>query len=155
VEVGYVEIIPGTGYIMGMDIWATIDEQLHAHSPELGQTLVPLVQDITPVRTGALQSSVTYEAYPDPQGYGAGQSDLVFVYAEDAEQLAAWKRVYVQYQEGPPLGLRTYTNPPRQMFLQTAQGMGYTETADWAVHYVQTALDMCAGGAGVPWGHSP
>lgn len=150
-----VEIIPGTGFIMGMDIWATIDEQLHEHSPELGATLAYLVEDLTPVLTGALQSSISHEDYPDPQGYGVGESDLTWIYAADAPQLAAWNRIYVAYQEGPPLGLSTYTNPPRQMFLTVGEGEGVVQSEEWAVRYCQLALDMCAGGAGVPWNSGP
>lgn len=134
----------------GMNTWATIDEQLHGHSPELGDVLVPLVQAKTPVLTGALQSDMTYEAYPDPEDPGMGEEDLVFVYAEGAEQLATWDRIYVQYQEGGPLGLPTYTNPPRLMFLTTAESDGLEATTEWAMEWIAYANFLCVSGAGVP-----
>lgn len=141
---GGVEIIAGTGGILRANIGATIDEQLHEHTPQLGEVLVELVQAKTPVRRHALIEDVAFEAYPDP-----GDSELVFVYAGEEHQLGAWHRVYAQYQEGPPMGLDTYTNPPRHMFAGTAEGDGVGFVEDWAVTYVQLALDMCAGGAGV------
>jgi hypothetical protein len=149
-ETGSVEIIAGTGGILNTDIWATIDEQLHENTPDLGQNLTELVQEKTPVRTSALQMDMTYEAYPDPQGAGGGEGDLVWIYAEDANQLAVWSRVYVQYQEGDPLGVPTYTNPPREMFYLTATTDGLPVVETWAQYWIQEALDMCAGGAGVP-----
>jgi hypothetical protein len=149
-QVGYVEILAGTGGIINTDIWATIDEQLHEHTPDLGTDLTQLVQQKTPVLTGALEMSMTFEAYLDPQGSGGGPGDLVFIYADDADQLAVWARVYVQYQEGDPLGVPTYTNPPREMFYQTATTDGLPIVETWAAYWIQWALDMAAGGAGVP-----
>lgn len=146
--VGSISIIDDNNF-MGMDLWATIDEQLHEHSPELGTLLVPLVQAKTPVLTGALQSDMTYEAYPDPEPPGGGDEDLVYVYAAGDAQMATWQRIYVQYQEGGPLGLPTYTNPPRQMFYKTADSDGLTETAEWAYTYVEYAELLCVSGAGV------
>src|SRR5260221_478476 len=144
----YIQIIPGTGMIIGQDIGATIDEQLHEHSPELGLVLKDLVQNLTPILTGALISDITYEAYPDPGGFG--QSDLVLIFSETLAQEAFWKRVYVAYQEGGLLGLPTYTNNPHEMFWETASGAGLDFVKLWATMYVQVAIDMCVIGVGVP-----
>lgn len=135
----------------GMNKWATIDEQLHEHTPDLGDVLVPLVQAKTPVLTGALSSDMTYEAYTNPEDPTMGEEDLVYVYAEGSEQLAAWDRIYVQYQEGGPLGLPTYTNPPREMFLTTAETDGLAVTTEWAVEWVDYANLLCLSGAGIPY----
>lgn len=135
----------------GMDKWATIDEQLHEHTPDLGALLVPLVQAKTPVLTGALQSDMTYEAYTNPEEPGMDEEDLVYVFAEGAQQMSAWQRIYVQYQEGGPLGLPTYTNPPREMFLTTAETDGLEATTEWAITWIEYANLLCLSGAGVPY----
>lgn len=151
-EIGNVAIIAGTGGIIDCDVWGTMNEQLHENSPELGKALVIMVQDRTQVLTGALFSDMTYEAYMDPdEGIDVGESDLVWVYAEDTAQQAFWKRVYVAYQEGGVLGLATYTNPPREMFFQTAETDGFEATQIWALEQIFKANELCASGAGVPW----
>ena len=140
---GYVSVIAGTGGIIGQDIWATIDERLHEHTTELGLGLQEMVRELTPILTGALIMDISYEAY-------AGGDDLVWVYAEDIAQEAFWNRIYVQYQEGGPLGEPTYTNDPHEMFLETAQGAGADYAQTWAELYVAEALGLCAIGAGLP-----
>ena len=136
--------------ITGTDMWATIDEQLHDHTPDLGAILVPMVQARTPVWTGALQGSITYEAYENPEPPG-GEEDLVYVYAPDDAQLAAWNRIYVQYVEGEPLGLHTYTNPARGIYFNTAQAEGFDATLLWAVTWIDYANTLAMSGAGVPF----
>jgi hypothetical protein len=143
----YINLVAGTGGIINTDVWATIDEQLHAHSDELGQTLQTLVQNLTPIRTGALVMDISYEAYLDPGGVGA---DIAYVYAEEVEQQAYWNRVYVQYQEGGILGEPTYTNDPHEMFYGVATGDGLDQTQMWAETWVQYAIDLCLAGAGIP-----
>lgn len=145
---GYVEIIPGTGFILGQDISATIDEQLHEGSPELGLALKDFVQELTPILTGALLMDISFEAYPDPGGPG---SDLVLIYAETIAQEAFWNRIYVQFQEGGPLGEHTYTNDPHEMFFETSRGAGLDFVRIWAEARVQMAVDLCLAGAGVPY----
>jgi hypothetical protein len=145
VEVGSVEIIAGTGGIMGVDIWATVDERLHERSPRLATELRFLVENKTPVWTGALMEDVQEESYPAPGG-----DDLVWIYSANEEQLIAWNRIYVEYQEGGPLGLPTYTNDPRQMYYDTAAGDGLLATEFWALEAVNEAMDMVVGGAGIP-----
>lgn len=146
---GYLEIIAGTGGIMNCDIWATVDEQLHEYTPELGKILTYLVMQKTPVLTGALQGDMTYEAYTSPGGYGMG-SDLVYIYATGDFQQAVWNRIYVWYQEGEPLGAFTITNAPRMFFVNTALGDGRQAAMAWAQLAVSIALGLCAAGAGVP-----
>lgn len=146
---GGVDIIAGTGGIIHQNIDATIKRELHDHSPELGQTLVDLVVEKTPIRTGALQSSIWAETGGGPGGYGMAD-DLVYIFAQDLPQLMQWKRVYVQYQEGDPLGLPTYTNAPREMFWLTATTDGLDMVKVWALYYASVALGLCALGVGVP-----
>jgi hypothetical protein len=128
-----------------------MDEQLHAHSPELGEILRDLVREKTPVLTGALLLDMSYEAYPDPAGFDAGESDLVWIYSEDLAQEAFWQRVYVQYQEGQPLGLHTFTNDAREMFYSTAITDGLAATEIWALKVVFMANELIVSGAGLPW----
>jgi hypothetical protein len=146
-----ISIIAGTGMIMGADVWATIDEQLHDHTPEIGEDLRTLVRAKTPILTGALFIDMSYEAYTNPQGYGAGESDLVWIYSEEIEQQAFWDRIYVQYQEGGALGEHTFTNAPREMFFKTASTDGLAEVIMWAEKWVSYANLLCVSGAGVPW----
>lgn len=141
----YMMVIPGTGMIMKMDMWATIDEQLHEHSPEIGEIVQWLVKQKTPVDTGALMGDVTYDAYLD-----TGDADIAWITTNTGEQIAAWNRIYVAYQEGPPMGLDTYTNLPRLMFMRTSEEDGPPAVEIWGVVHVQEALDMCAAGAGIP-----
>jgi hypothetical protein len=142
----YIDIVAGTGMIMGQDIWGTIDEQLHEATPELGLGLQDLIRELTPIRTGALLMDISFEAYTDP-----GDSDLVWMYPEDTAQEAFWNRIYVQYQEGGPLGEHTYTNDPHEMFYETATGAGLDFTKSWAELHIQEAIDLCMAGAGVPF----
>lgn len=149
--VGSISIIDLVNYA-GMNKGATIAEQLHDHTPDLGTALVPLVQAKTPMLTGALESDMTFEAYTSPMSApDEGDDDLVYIYAEGSQQLAAWNRIYVQYQEGGPLGLPTYTNPPREMFLTTAETDGLVVTTEWAMEWIEYANLLCLSGAGVPY----
>lgn len=86
--------------------------------------------------TGALASSVTGRV-------GAGKPNLVSVWFNPSPQIAQWGRVYAAYQEGPPIGLSTYTNPPRHMLYDStedaeqiitwATDTGQSGANDWAV----------------------
>lgn len=145
-----INIIPGTGQIIGQDLWATIEHELRGHASELGKALKDQVHTKTPVLSGSLQDDLTFSATDAPGGYALGPDDLVYVYAEGVEQQAYWNRIYVQYVEGGPLGMPTWTNPPREVFYETAMGEGLDTTTVWADIYVQEALDLCAFGMGVP-----
>ncbi len=145
-EVGSVEIIAGTGLIIHQDIWGTINHQLHEHTPELGLGEAELVIQRTPFLTGALQADV--QSTPE---MSTSSNELVWIFAQNIEQLLAWRRIYVAYQEGDPLGLPTFTNDPREMFFLTAQGDGLVLAETWATYYVNVALGMCIMGAGLPF----
>ncbi len=97
----------------------------------LAEAINERIQGRTPVDTGALVSSEKFEINQD-----TNIPDLINFYADDAEQLAAWGRVYVLYQEGPPLGLSTYTNDPHQMYF-------LSESED--LSEAQAYLDMTVG----------
>jgi hypothetical protein len=124
-----------------------LNHELHAKAPELGVILGGLVQDKTPVLTGSLRDDVTYEA-----AYSDSDPQLVLIYTSGVHQTETYKRAYVTYQEGPPLGEHTYTNPPRQMFLLTAEGDGRDAVEIWAQFVVQDAIAMTGLGAGAPMG---
>jgi hypothetical protein len=121
------------------DVGKRIIEHWHRHAQELGQAETATVAARTPVLTGALRSSVVGE-YP-----GAGDT-LLRIYFDDGPQLATWKRVYDKYQEGPPLGVSTYTNPPRHM-LQSADPNDLPLIKSWAAVYAQEAIDAFTGAA--------
>lgn len=136
-----------TGPIIHQDMWATVERELHLQAPELGVILVSLVREKTPVLTGALQSSIT--AIANPPG---DRANLLEVFPADDEQLITWGRIYAPYQEGPPLGLSTYTNEPRQMFQLTADTDGLAATEIWAQAAVDGGLALAALGNGVRFG---
>jgi hypothetical protein len=139
-----ISIIAGTGQIIGQDIEATIKEVLHARTPDLRDMEVSNIQDRTPVRTGALQSSIDGIPYLD-----SGTDDLVFLFANDQPQLSEWGRVYAPYQEGPDLGLHTYTNPPRLMFASVLTD-DIPQIEQWGIDACNEALNLCANGQGIP-----
>lgn len=142
---GGVEIIAGTGGILGINIGATVREQLHTNSFQIGNALEELVRVKTHILTGALQESMTHDDYPDDT-----TDDLTFVYANDLQQLQEWNRIYVQYQEGGPLGEETYTNDPVMMFQDTADTDGLETVEAWALATTQDGLDLCTYGGGIP-----
>jgi hypothetical protein len=132
---GYVEIIAGTGSIIKSDMWGTINKNLHERAPELGKAIQDYVDELTPIRTGALIMDITFVTYPEDN------KDIVLVYAENIAQQAFWNRIYVQYQEGGPLGEHTYTNDPHEMFFETARGAGLDFTNTWAEKVVLDSMD--------------
>jgi len=146
VEVGSVEIIAGTGLIIHQDLWGTINHELHEFTPELGDIMKELIIQRTPFLTGALQADMDF--IPEQS---TSTNELLWVFAQNIEQLLAWRRIYVAYQEGDPLGLPTFTNDPREMFFLTAQGDGLVATETWALYHVNIALGMCVMGVGVPF----
>lgn len=77
--------------------------------------------------TGALASSVTGQAYPNSKN-----GTIVAVWFNAAQQIAEWGRYYAPYQEGPPLGLSTYTNPPRHMLFDS-QTEDAEQIRQWAI----------------------
>lgn len=141
----YIEIIAGTGGIIHQNVWATIDEVMHKNANLMADELVYLVKLKTPIRTGSLWTDIQSDSYPDPGG-----EDLAYIYSATSEQIAAWQRVYVDYQEGGILGLPTYTNDPHEMFQITSDTDGPPMVEAWALASIQEALDLCIAGAGVP-----
>jgi hypothetical protein len=105
---------------------AEVNAALHLHSPELATDELQRVRDRTPYLTGALRSAAEARSYQ-----GATSRQLVKIWYSDEPQLFEWNRVYVAYQEGPPLGLSTYTNPPRLM-LQQAPAVDTPAIQAWA-----------------------
>jgi hypothetical protein len=88
-----------------------------------------------PYSTGALASSVTGQAYP-----GSKNGTLIAVWFNNAQQYAEWGRYYAPYQEGPPLGLHTYTIGMHHM-LYDSQEQDAGEITDWAVQAGQATVD--------------
>jgi hypothetical protein len=85
--------------------------------------------------TGALASSVTGQAYA-----GAKNETLIAVWFNNAQQYAQWGRYYAPYQEGPPIGLSTYTNAPRHLLFD-AQTDDASQIAQWAATAGQPVFD--------------
>lgn len=135
-------VVEAPGHFLNQDWSDTVLETLHEHADELGLLEQESVQSRTPQLTGALKSSEKYEIFPDPH-----DPNLVFLYADDVEQLAEWNRVYVAYQEGGALGLPTYTNPPHEMFAQVGT-TDLLQIETWALRTLATAFETLAEGLG-------
>jgi hypothetical protein len=90
------------------NIAGEMEDALRLHAGELADLEFYNISARTPVRTGALLSDLQEQA-------NVSNSILAYIFFGTSNQLDEWDRVYVQYQEGPPLGASTYTNPARQM----------------------------------------
>lgn len=90
--------------------------------------------------TGALASSVTGNV-------GSGHPNLVSVWFNNAQQYSQWGRYYAPYQEGPPIGLSTYTNEPRHM-LYDSKTDDVSQIQQWAVESGGSAANDWALGIG-------
>jgi len=108
---------------------------LHDHAGEIAQEVEQRIEDRTPEDTGALKEDETYEL-------GQG-NELVKWYVGSGYQLAEWHRVYSVYQEGPPLGLQTYTPGEHQMYFRVTTEDIPLITA-WAQNLVDQAADAMA-----------
>jgi hypothetical protein len=107
--IGYAELNPPFPVgLMSEDIAGEMEDQLRLYAGDLADIEGFNIAARTPVRTGALQSDITEQA-------NVSDTILAYVYFDTANQLDQWDRVYVQYQEGGILGMKTYTNPPRLM----------------------------------------
>lgn len=95
--------------------------------------------------TGALASSVTGRVGTRASG------KLISVWFNNAQQYAQWGRYYAPYQEGPPIGLSTYTNAPRHM-LYDSQTEDAPAIEEWALEAGGSGADAWAGSiqAGTP-----
>jgi hypothetical protein len=109
---------------------------LRSHASEIAAEIEQQIEDRTPVDTGALKEDETYEV-------NRGGNELVHWYVGDAYQLAENKRVYSAYQEGPPLGLSTYTNDPHQMYFKVTTD-DLPLITDWAQRMVEQAAEQMA-----------
>lgn len=136
------EITIIAGQIIGQDVAATIRQSLHVHAQDLIDLEVPLIRARSPYLTGALRDDIKGIPY-------ATGDDIALLYADDAAQLAQWGRIYAPYQEGPPLGLSTWTNPPHQMFANVlTEDIPVIE--QWAIEAAQEAIGQCTQGTGIP-----
>lgn len=103
--------IPGVDPLQGGS--EKVIERWRTHAPALASMEHTRIAGRTPERTGTLVLSLTQEVNPD-------KDTLARLYFDPDAQLAGpWHRVYAKYQEGPPLGHTTYTNPPRWMVFNT------------------------------------
>lgn len=116
---------------------------LRANSPAIALTLINKLRDRTPHNTGALAEDETAQPYTDPVA-GARTVNLVKFYTDSSAQLSEWGRVYAAYQEGPPLGLATYTNAPHQMFF-LMQSADLGDIAAWAEATLDAAIGDLTG----------
>lgn len=111
---------------------------LHDHSDEIATEVLHRIEDRTKVDTGALKEDETYKL-------GRGEELVTWFVGEDY-QIAENKRYYAPYQEGPPLGLSTYTNDPHQMFFKvTTDDLGLI--ADWAQRVIDDAAEAMSSAA--------
>lgn len=107
---------------------------LHDHAGEIAKAIEEHIEDRTPVDTGALKEDETYTV-------NGGGNELVRWFVGDAYQIAENKRDYAAYQEGPPLGLATYTNGPHQMYFEVTT-TDLDEIGNWAQQLVEEAADQ-------------
>jgi hypothetical protein len=98
-------------HLLDQDLKKTLWRALHRHGFDLATMEQSAIRARTPVDTGALFNSETFTVNPNPQA-----DELVFLYADQQEQLDTWNRIYDLYQEGGALGKPTYTNNPQEMF---------------------------------------
>ena len=108
---------------------------LHDHAPEIAEEVLARIQDRSPKDTGALKGDETYKL-------GDGSS-LVQWYVGADYQITEWGREYDVYQEGPPLGLSTYTTGEHQMFYRVTTD-DLPLIADWAQRTVEGAAESMA-----------
>jgi hypothetical protein len=129
------------------DMFQTILDQMLSDQGEISASLVGAVQDITPVLTGTLRDSATW--YSGDGNKDGQQYILGWVEYDPDQQVDTYNTVYSYYQEGPPMGLETYTNPPRQMLAKTAGGDGMVFVQAWGEEEIQKAVDRMCGGKGI------
>lgn len=140
-----IELVAGTGKIIGQDIFETINQSLHEGSPELAQMEQQSTQARTPVLTGALQSDVVGIEQTDPSNL-----ELALINAANKGQLDEWGRVYDIYVEGGELGAPSPTiHSPAEMFGKILTD-DIAQIEQWAKDWSDKALDLCALGKGVP-----
>jgi hypothetical protein len=143
-NMGGVEIVAPNGDYFFYQKWhETLIKNLYASTEYLGAMEQFNVAARTPVLTGALQASISYDSNHDENN-----ELLAFIYADEGEQEAQWGRVYDVYQEGGALGLATYTNPPREMFAHMFDD-DIPAIEKWGMDACQEGLDELARGEGL------
>lgn len=144
VSSGGFTLIASTPWLVGQqDADATIRKELHDGAQELTDMEIDQIRSRAPVDRGGLYASIWGITYLDPD-----DRNLSYIYPTDSEQLSAWNRVYAQYVEGGVLGSPTWTNPPREIFIQvTTTDLPLIEA--WAFKFGDQALARLAAGTGV------
>lgn len=147
--------LTGPTTFWGQDAYETVLEELYAASDTLGKIEQFNVSARTPVLTGALQSSISYEPMKSPH-----DKVLAFIYADTTPQEDEWGRVYDLYIEGGSggfgvanmgLGLGSNAgNGNREMF-----GRMFTDDLSaieqWGEDALNNATSRLASGKGVPF----
>lgn len=139
-----IELIPGTGAIAGMDLYQTIAEELHAGTPDLAPLILYWMTENTPIRSGALAADEFANPITD-----AHDPTLIDAGIGTRNQLDEYGRLYAAYQEGPSLGLATFTNDPHHM-IQGVIDNHAEDIAAWAYERMDGAITRCVNGTGVP-----
>jgi hypothetical protein len=104
-------------------------EGLHKDAERIAKIIQQRIRDRSPDDTGAMKEDETYKVF------GEGEQ-LVTWYAGSYNQETENHRYYLPYQEGPPMGLKTYTNEPHRMFERvTTEDPGLIE--DWAYQVIE------------------
>ena len=111
------------------------------HADEIAAIEHQNISGRTPEYTGTLDASLTEVLNPDNQ-------TIAQVYTDPDVQLSGpWERVYAQYQEGPPLGVSTYTNGPRQ-YVYGAFTEDLEEIQAWAQTTAQGGVNQMVSSVG-------
>lgn len=121
-----IEVLYNSIPFLDRDLGAEVLSGFYQDQESLASVVNANIQALTPVLTGALRSSEKYDINHDPS-----DPTLIRFYADKAEQLAQWNRVYVSYQEGAPLGQSTYTNAAHQMYYSQATYESIDELLEW------------------------
>lgn len=128
------------GVFLSMPKFADLDMNfvlgsLHEHAEDIAKEVLERIEARTPVDTGALKEDETYVL-------GEPEHAIVTWYVGAEYQTAENEREYSPYQEGPPLGLSTYTNGPHQMFFRVStDDLPLIQT--WAMAVVGEAVEQC------------
>lgn len=121
---------------------------LRAHSPEIAKRIEAKLRERAKASftqgysQGAFAEDIESQPYTGAVS-GTRDANLVRWYLTDDNQLAEWHRVYAAYQEGPPLGLATWTTGMHQIFAR----IGTDDQPDidaWADAVAQTWAEEAA-----------
>lgn len=121
---------------MSMDLEDTLHISFYQSQEDLARVINNNIRMLTPVDTGALLRSEKYDVNENP-----GDDTLIRFYADSETQIEQWKRVYVSYQEGAPLGQSTYTNEAHQMYYSQATYESIDQLHDWGYGRMSQAVN--------------